>query len=229
METLVIGALNEEINGLRAALENAESRKLGPFEVHCGKFGGKSLFLCRCGVGKTNAAAATSAVLTAFPSVKRVINTGVAGGIGGGIKRCDVALGIKTVHHDYDQTPDGYRKGQVDGFDSEFFDADKKMLELMERALKNENIRYVKGVIASGDQFIASKETAKRINGEFGAIACDFESAPIAQVCALYKIPFLSLRAISDDGGDGAVTSFYEFLHSAAEKNASAIKAFMQM
>lgn len=112
METLVIGALNEEINGLRAALENAESRKLGPFEVHCGKLGGKSLFLCRCGVGKTNAAAATSAVLTAFPSVKRVINTGVAGGIGGGIKRCDVALGIKPFTTTTTKRPTAIVKGR---------------------------------------------------------------------------------------------------------------------
>ncbi len=229
METLVIAALEEEISDLLASLKNSERYALGPFEVFRGDLNGETLLLCRCGVGKTNAAAATSAVLTAFPSVKRVINTGVAGGIGGGIKRCDVALGIKTVHHDYDQTPDGYRKGQVDGFDSEFFDADAKMLELMECALKTENIRYVKGVIASGDQFIASKEKAKRINAEFGAIACDFESAPIAQVCALYKLPFLSMRAISDDGGDDAVSSFYEFLHSAAEKNARAIRAFMGM
>ena len=120
------------------------------------------------------------------------------------------------------------RKGQIEGFESEFFDGDKAMLEGMENALKLENIAYHKGIIASGDRFIADKTAADKINSDFGAISCEMESAAIAQVCALYNVPFLAMRAISDNGGDGAIESFYEFLHRAAENNAKAIKRFMQ-
>lgn len=227
MTTFILGALDEEISSLRSAMNNMREEKAGAFDLYIGEICGKKIILCRCGVGKVNAAAAASAVLTSYTGVIRVINTGVAGGIGGGIRRGDVALGTMTVQHDYDQTPDGFRKGQIEGFDSEFFKGDKTMLSLMERALTEEKISYKKGVIASGDQFIADSATARRINREFDAIACDFESAPIAQVCALFGVPYLAMRAISDDGREDAVSSFYEFLSSAAEKNARAIKRFM--
>ena len=229
MEILILGALDEEIAGIRAAMAGVQDVQAGAFGVACGELHGHKIYLCRCGVGKTNAAAATAAILTKYPTVSWVINTGVAGGIGGGLQRGNVALGTKTVHHDYDQTPDGLRKGQVQGFDSEYFEGDKEMLSLMEQALKEEEIEYRVGVIASGDQFIASDATAKRIGKEFNAIACDFESAPIAQVCALFSKPFLSMRAISDNGGDNAVMSFYEFLHIAAANNVRAIEHFCRL
>ena len=54
------------------------------------------------------------------------------------------------------------------------------------------------------------------------------ESAAIAQVCALYKVPYLAMRAISDNGDEKAVESFYEFLHRAANNNARAINEFFR-
>ena len=75
---------------------------------------------------------------------------------------------------------------------------------------------------------MADKATAEKIAAEFGAAACEMESAAIAQVCALYRVPFLPLRAISDGGDDDAIQSFYEFLHAAAANNARAIIRFLQ-
>lgn len=226
MKLLVLGALTEELESLKSEMTDKTVLRAGAYDCDAGRIGKAEIILCKCGVGKVNAASAAASILTAITDITAVINTGVAGGIGGGIKRGDVALGLKTVHHDYDQTPDGLRKGQIQGFDSEFFDGDKQLLTAMEQVLIQEKISYKKGVIASGDQFIASKAAATRINGEFGAIACDFESAPIAQVCAIFKVPFLAMRAISDNGEEGAVGSFYEFLTVAAKHNCTAITAF---
>lgn len=226
--TFILGALDEEIDGIRAAMESVAEKKAGAFPVWCGKLHGKDILLCRCGVGKTNAAAAVSATLTAFAGAARVINTGVAGGIGGGVRRGDVVVGTRTVQHDFDQTPDGLRKGQVQGFDSEYFDADARLVTDMEQALRQENIAYRKGIIASGDQFIADGKKAAQIADTFGAIACEMESASAAQVCALYGVPFLALRAISDDGGEQAVSGFYEFLCAAAANNARAVCRFVK-
>lgn len=229
MKLLILGALTEELESLKNGMTDKTVLHAGAYDCDAGHLNSAEIILCKCGVGKVNAASAAASILTAIPDINAVINTGVAGGIGGGIKRGDIALGIKTVHHDYDQTPDGLRKGQIQGFDSEFFDGDEKLLATMEQALQKENVRYVKGVIASGDQFIASKAAATRINGEFGAIACDFESAPIAQVCAIFGVPFIAMRAISDNGEEGAVGSFYEFLTTAAERNCKAITAFCKL
>lgn len=229
MDILVLGALEEEVRGILLAMKDTSAIKVGAFEVNKGKLFSHNILLCKCGVGKVHAAAAASAVLTVFPSVKRVINTGVAGGIGGEIKRGDIALGIRTVQHDFDSTADGKRKGQIEGFDSEFFAGDEEMISVMKKALESEHIRYVAGTIATGDQFIASDEKANSLWNEFGAIACEMESAAIAQVCALFKVPFIAMRAISDNGGNEAVGSFYEFLTHAANVNARAIIAFARL
>ncbi len=226
-ETLILGALDEEIDGIRNAIK-AEVVKVGAFEIYRGNYGKSKIIVCRCGIGKVSSAAATAAILTVFPSIARVINTGVAGGIGGGVKRTDVVLGARAVQHDFDCTADGLEKGHVPGFDDVFFDGDEKMLLRMERALKAEGIKYHKGIIASGDMFVADKDTAQNIHDRFGAIACEMESAAIAQVCRIYNVPFIAMRAISDDGGDGAVASFYEFVHIAADNNIRAIKRFLQ-
>ncbi len=228
MKTLIMGALDEEIDGIYAAMKDRRELKAGAFTVYSGKLYKEEILLCRCGIGKVNSAAATSAALSVIGGVNRVINTGVAGGIGKGIKRGDVVLGTRTVQYDFDATADGKRKGQIEGFDSEFFDGDTYMIEKMERALSAENIPYHKGIIASGDKFIADNDVADGLNAEFGAISCEMESAAIAQVCALYGVPFLAMRAISDNGGDGAVESFYEFLHRAANNNARAINEFFR-
>jgi len=223
-----MGALDEEIDGIYAAMKDRRELKAGAFTVFCGKLYKEDILLCRCGVGKVNAAAATSAVLAVLGGADRVINTGVAGGIGKGIKRGDVVLGTRTVQHDFDATADGARKGQVAGFDSEFFYGDTYLIENMERALSAERIPYHKGIIASGDKFIADNAVAGSLNAEFGAISCEMESAAIAQVCALYKVPYLAMRAISDNGDEKAVESFYEFLHRAANNNARAINEFFR-
>ena len=63
----------------------------------------------------------------------------------------------------------------------------------------NKQDKIFSGIIASGDQFIASKEKLMYIKNEFDSIACDMESASIAQVCYLNSVEFLSIRSISDN------------------------------
>ena len=133
--TLILGALDKELDDIRAATDNLTEGRAGAFPVYIGTINGVKIILCRCGVGKAHAAAAVSAVLTAYPEVSRVINTGVAGGIGKSLKRGDVVLGEKTVYHDFDSTPDGLKKGQVQGFDSEYFTADKDLLSAVENEI----------------------------------------------------------------------------------------------
>ena len=229
MTILIIGALEEEIDGVKGFLKGAKEKSAGVFKYTRGKVENCTLLVCRCGVGKTNSAAATSAILACEKKIDGVINIGVAGGIGEGVKRGDIVLGERTVHHDYDQTPDGLKKGQVQGFDSEFFYGNERLITLLECALRANSVSYKIGIIASGDQFIASDSEAKRIYGEFGALACDFESAPIAQVCHIYGVPFVSMRAISDNGGDGAVESFYSFLTKVIGNSTKTIAALCKL
>jgi adenosylhomocysteine nucleosidase len=58
------------------------------------------------------------------------------------------------------------------------------------------------GLICTGDQFISGAEPVAKILQHFPqALACDMESAAIAQTCYRYQVPFLSMRLISDVAG----------------------------
>ena len=228
MQILIVGALQKEIDGLLADLEDREEIRAGAFLLHRGKYLHHTVYLCRCGVGKVYSAAATAAALTVYPQIECVINIGVSGGIGGS-KRGTIIVSDKTVHHDYDATADGARLGQLEGFESEFLPCDTSLVARMEEALKTERLAYRIGTIASGDQFIASKAKGEWIHTTFGAIACDFESAPINQVCLVYGVPFIAVRAISDNGDEAAVESFYTFLERVAENGTRAVERFLQL
>lgn len=228
MQIFIVGALQQEIDGLLADLKDREEVKAGAFILHRGKYLHHTVYLCRCGVGKVYSAAATAAALTVFPQIECVINIGVSGGIGGSA-RGSIIVSNRTVHHDYDATADGARLGQLGGFESEFLPCDAAMVARMEEALKLEHLAYRIGTIASGDQFIASKAKGEWIHNTFGAIACDFESAPVNQVCLVYGVPFIAVRAISDSGDEDAVESFYTFLERVTEYGTRAVERFLQL
>lgn len=223
---LVIGALRAETDELISSLKELTIKKIGVFDVSAGTYGGVEILVCCCGVGKVHAAAVASAVLTVEQSIDFVINIGVAGGISLKTHQGDIVIAEMCVQHDFDSTADGKRLGQIEGFDSEFFCSDGIALARMKAAVKSIKKPYHVGIIASGDQFINSKVKANAINFNFNAIACDMESAAIAQVCSIYKVPFLAMRAISDNGDDVALKSFYEFLEEAAKNSTAAILAF---
>ena len=59
------------------------------------------------------------------------------------------------------------------------------------------------GLLASGDIFVSKAEDVERIKALYpDAVACDMESAAIAQVCHLKNVPFVCVRVISDTPGD---------------------------
>ena len=68
------------------------------------------------------------------------------------------------------------------------------------------------GLICTGDKFITDRKELDEIKSNFHeGLAVDMESASIAQVCYLYKVPFISFRIISDT--PGAENHFDQYLN----------------
>ena len=77
------------------------------------------------------------------------------------------------------------------------------------------------GLICTGDQFISGEEPVANILKHFPqGLACDMESAAIAQVCYRYHVPFLSMRLISDVAGKDAtnMTQYENFWQTMAKQ-----------
>ena len=110
------------------------------------------------------------------------------------------------------------------------FPADERLLTLAEEACReaNPDISTFKGRVASGDQFIDSKEKKKWIRDTFDAYCAEMEGAAVAQAAYLNKIPYLIVRAISDKADDSAHMDYGEFEAKAVEHSVNLILALVK-
>ncbi len=86
------------------------------------------------------------------------------------------------------------------------------------------------GLIVTGDWFVDTKEKMREIVGHFPeAKAVDMESCAIAQVCHIYKVPFISFRVISDIPlRDTDASQYHNFWDTVAEKSFQTTKTFIE-
>lgn len=210
----IIGAMEIEIQGIAKLLDEAVESQSGEFRFTKGKLHGKDVVVCKCGIGKVNSSSAAALMWEKF-RVDEIINIGVAGGYRT-LKQCDTVISSYTCEHDFDLTPDGLKKGQLSADLPALIKCDEALVKKLEDIAKFKGYPVSVGVIASGDQFIASNAVSQHITDEFGAIAYDMESGAINHVCRMLGVKFAALRSISDNGTDDAVESFYTFLTRAA-------------
>lgn len=153
-----------------------------------------------CGVGMVNAAAA--ATFLAGEGVDIILCSGLSGGISG-IKRGELTIGTEYIEHDFDLTPLGYEMCKKP-LQKYVYSADENLLNVMCDIYPE----LKRGVIVSGDCFIGDNNKKTFLKETFNAMSCDMESAAVAYVCDLAKIPFAAVRRISDDAGNDACESY---------------------
>ncbi len=224
----IIGAMEVEVTSLIEKLENKTTTTIGRTTYYSGTLNNKEVVICKCGIGKVNSAVATQCMISHL-DVDCVINTGVAGALSNDLDICDLVISNDLFQHDFDTSFVGDKKGVVCGFDVETFPADNKMIESLKVACENiltENKYYV-GRIATGDQFIGSRDIKNTICDDFNASCVEMEGGAIAQTCYINNIPFVVLRSISDKADDSAEVSYLTFVEKAAVVSANIVVEFL--
>ena len=195
-----------------------------------GRLGNNEIVLWQCGIGKVNAAVGTMRLIEAHHP-DAILSTGLAGGIDPLMRVMDVLAATQSVYHDVDCGGGlGCVRGQVQGLPARF-DADRQMLDTALRVPLDEGERLMTGLICTGDQFITDRERQNVIKRNFvDGLACDMESAAIAQTCYLEQVPFMSLRVISDTPGrtDNHQQQWDDFLASMCDRSFHFVKKFLE-
>jgi len=224
----IIGAMDIEIQELKEHMENAVYENISGIDFISGKLFGKNAVIAKCGCGKVNSALCAEAMILKYnPEV--IINTGVAGGLDKRLNIADIAVADFVVQHDYDTTPLGEPRGFLSQIDIIKIPCAKKTYELLsESAKKLEDTVVVTGTIASGDQFLNSKEIKENIVKEFSAVAGEMEGGAIGHVCYANKVDFGVLRAISDNADGSSHMDFPQFTKIAVKKTVSVLREFIQ-
>ena len=107
----IIGAMDVEVSSLREKINEEHVNILGN-DFYIGNINDNEIVLCKCGVGKVNAAIITTLLIKEF-EVDFILNTGIAGGYK--LPTETIVLANAVSYDDVDATGFGYMLCQVPG------------------------------------------------------------------------------------------------------------------
>ena len=214
----IIGAMQVEVETLVEKLEEkSETRKAGS-TYYEGILEGLPVVVVQCGVGKVNAALCAQILCDCF-GVTHIVNTGIAGSLCAELDIGDLVVSRDAMYHDMDVQIFGYPVGQVPGTEKPEFTADETMIRVAFAAAEAVNPGHTRiDRVASGDQFICSKEQKDKIIADTCAVCAEMEGAAIAHTATRNEIPFVILRAISDKAESSAEMDYPTFDTIAAHR-----------
>lgn len=207
MKIIVIAAMQKELDLILQQMPEHEIVENCGSKYYKGRIGNNYVAVAQCGIGKVNAALRTSELIDALdPDL--VINSGVAGGLDEKMRIGDILVADRITYHDVWCGP-GTVVGQADCCPLYYTPRESELGMLREMACRTDS-RIKFGLLCSGDRFISTPEEMKHIKSLFAdALACDMESAAIAQTCYKRDVPFIAVRVMSDMPGGGENISEY--------------------
>lgn len=197
---------------LRGGLADAAEISVGRKTAWSGRLDGAPVLVLPAGMGKTNAAHALTALLEMRP-VRGVVGFGVGGAYpSSGLAPGDVALASAAIYGDEGvEAPDGWLSTQEIGiallersgtriFNEIALDPDR--VERAGAALQAAGIAARVGPFVTVSTCSGTAARGEALARRFGALCEGMEGAALAHVAALYEVPFLELRAVSNSVED---------------------------
>lgn len=225
----IIGAMEEEVTNLRKSMSVVTTKNVIGLDYYVGMLEGSShnVVVVSSGIGKVNAALCAQVLVDLF-AVDAIINTGVAGAISGKLKIGDVVVSTDAMYHDFDTTACGDEPGIISRMGTSFFPADADLIDKAIQSAEELGLNAVAGRIATGDQFISNQERKDEIRNLFSPLCCEMEGAAIAHAAYLNMIPFVIIRAISDNANENSDVNFETFFRDVAVKSAEIVKKVIE-
>jgi adenosylhomocysteine nucleosidase len=237
----IVSAMREELRALLPDLQDPTPKRLAGRDFHVGVLHGRPVVLVLSGIGKV-AAAATAALLIHEFDARALVFTGVAGGLGEGVRVGDVVLARELLQHDMDASP-LFPRYEVPLTGRARFAADAALGDALKVATQRclaaahgwpgaaaraelgaGTPRLHEGLVISGDRFVSTAAESSALRAALPqALAVEMEGAAVAQVCADFGCPFAVLRTISDRADDSAHVDFNRFIAEVASVYTRAI------
>ena len=225
MKLGIIGAMDVEVALLKEEMKNVTTEKRAGSTYYEGTLEGLPVVVVQCGVGKVNAALCVQILISVY-EVTHLVNTGSAGSLCADLDIGDLVVSRDAIYHDFDISYWGRAIGEVPGMGVVAFPANANMIECAFAAAENVNPGHTRtGRIASGDQFVCSKEKKDKIIADTAAQCTEMEGAAIAHTAYRNGVPFVILRAISDKADDSAEMDYPTFEAIAARRCAEVTMA----
>lgn len=225
----IIGAMDIEVTGLKNLMTDIKVKECATREFVKGKLHGKDAVIVKSGVGKVNSATCAQMLVDLY-NVDFIINTGIAGALHKELRVGDIVISKDTLYHDLDATGFNYELSVIPGMATSLFKADKKLVLKAKKVCErvNTDIKTYVGRIVTGDQFINQDEKKKQLLDLFDGYCTEMEGCAIAHTAYLNDIPFIIIRAISDNADNSAGITYDEFEAKAAEHSINFVSEFIK-
>ena len=224
----ILSALAEEQQGLRQSLVQPVQFSRAGRTFWRGSYGPHQVVLGLSRIGKVAAATTATAMIEGF-GLTHLVFTGVAGGIGHGVRVGDVVVADECLQHDMDASP-LFARYEVPLYARSRFACDPEVSEMLAQAAVSANAsrQLHRGLIASGDRFVSGAAEVAALRQDLAdaghpVLAVEMEGAAVAQVCFDYRLPLGLVRTISDRADDAAPVDFSRFVAEVAGPSACAI------
>lgn len=182
--------------------EPAEELKI----ISEGQLRGKSVIFTHCGVGKVNAAHSATLLLENY-NIDLMILFGIAGAYSAkGAKQGDVAVAATENYGEEGvSTKDGWKNMQVISpllkNEQEYFNTfpmDSKLSQLAVKVSTDLGFNVTSGNFITVSQCSGTRESGELLKKRFDGVCENMEGAAVAHICALYGIPMVEIRGISN-------------------------------
>lgn len=211
----IICAMDSEFEKIKQALHEGELVKCGLQTFLVGEYARKRVAAATCGIGKVNAAACTQAMISQFQP-NWIINSGVSGALSPKLDILDLVIAQEVMYHDLEE-----RLLQSYFPHCSRFQADGKLVSLVESICEQQGVPHHRGLVVSGDQFVTDGAVKADIVARTNGDTVEMESAAIGHTCYLNQVPFAIIRCISDRADDSGAMDFDTFVVKAAQRCAA--------
>ena len=237
----LVSAMHEELAAVLARMPDEQKTVVAGREFWLGHWHGHEVVAVLSRIGKV-AAATTATVLIERFGVRRMVFTGVAGGLATRAQVGDVVLATELLQHDMDASP-LFPRHQVPLTGMTRYPTDAALTSALRHVvplalqdvvadlprrewlgLDLDQARLHEGLVISGDRFVATTAESAALQRELpDALAVEMECAAMAQVCHDYGVPLAAVRTISDRADDAAHVDFPKFIQTIASRYSVAV------
>ncbi|MEC7118609.1 MAG: 5'-methylthioadenosine/S-adenosylhomocysteine nucleosidase [Pseudomonadota bacterium] len=215
---VIQGAMPVESERMAARLQHVRTETYGGWKFWIGTLDGYPVVISKTLMGMTNAAAATAIAIEKYQPIA-IINQGTSGGHDPKLKVYDIVLGQHSANIGAFKTevqplgkgsnPLTWTPMDVIANESSLdhnpaamtmrkFPADPTLLSIA-KTVQYQKGKLVEGTIGSSDVWNSELDRIQQLHTKYGTSTEEMEAASVAQVAALYQVPYLSVRILSNN------------------------------
>jgi adenosylhomocysteine nucleosidase len=243
----LICAIPEELAHLRDVLDDVSTVEVARLRFDEGLLDGHRVVLVGAGMGKVNAAIVTTLLADRF-GCRVIVLSGVAGGLDPALHIGDVVIADRVIQHDVGRIEDEhllmYQAGHVSFInptDELGYRTDPDILARIRAQLDGNTLPSLPaaaggqdrppslayGTVLTGDQYLHCETTRDRLHRDTGAAAIEMEGGAVAQVCEVFGVPWVIIRALSDLAGRDSALDFGAFARGVAAVSAGIVRQLL--